>query len=66
MVGNGFNLHAAMELDDDRTLYCTVHVSLKSDIFTLLSNHTFHPEPGGQSWTRLHDTLAWPTQGNDW
>jgi hypothetical protein len=28
VAGNGFNLRAAMELDDNYTLYCSVRVSL--------------------------------------
>ena len=34
-----------------------------TSIFDLLYI-ALHPEPGGQSWIRLHNTLAWPTQGN--
>jgi hypothetical protein len=39
VASNGFNLHAAMELEDNNTLYCTVHISLKS-FSNFLSNHT--------------------------
>jgi hypothetical protein len=27
VAGNGFNLRIAMELEDDKTLYCTIRVS---------------------------------------
>src|SRR5271156_5781472 len=40
VAGNGFNLCAAMQLQDDHTLYCTVRVSLNCYTFIFLSNHT--------------------------
>ena len=58
VAGNGFNLCAAMELGDDHMLYCTVRVSIIFYYLFLLSNLALHSEPGGQSWTRLHCTLA--------
>jgi hypothetical protein len=36
----GFNLHTAIELEDDQMLYCSVHVSSNIFTFIFLSNHT--------------------------
>ena len=61
VTGNGFNLCAAMELGDDHMLYCTVHVSI---IFyylflcLIIPYLALHSEPGAQSRTRSHCTLA--------
>ena len=40
VAGNGFNLRAAIELEDDKSLYCTLHVSFIIIITSILSNHT--------------------------
>ena len=40
VAGNGFNLRAAMELEDDKLLYFTLCVSFIIIITSILSNHT--------------------------
>ena len=62
VVGNGFNLHTAMELDNDHTLYCTVCVSLKSYTFILLSTHTQHCIHNLAERARLDCTIPWHGQ----
>jgi hypothetical protein len=40
VAGNGFNLRAAMELEEDHMLYCTVRVSYFFFVTSISSNHT--------------------------